>query len=182
MSRPAVDTCAIAAIWVIVLSGVVLLGMNPDDDPTTDDVGVGVALAGLIGLTGTALYVGARRRRLGSYVSRFVVPAVLSWWLASTFVGGFGNTNSNTRAGLLLWPVLFGAWLVLQRNLPAPRGGLGWQTFVIFLVGLMVGNLVSNYVTTNDVAIGLAIGGTWFGLHLARLAHEAQTAEAGGLS
>lgn len=167
MNRRTVDILAIALIWVLMLTGAVLLAQL--DDPTTDDVGVAVALAGVVGFILTGLFLGLRRRRPATYVTGFVVPVILSWLLAGVFVGGFGS--GNTTAGLILWPILFAAWLVLRRLVPIPRGGWGWQIAVI-VIGLIVGNIVSDEVTTNDVVEGLAIGGTWVGLHVARLAFE----------
>ena len=98
------------------------------------------------------------------YTTGFVVPVVLSWLLAAAFVGGFGASNSNTRAGLILWPILFVAWFGLRRLIPIPRGGWGWQTAVIF-IGITVAHVISPYVS--NVVSGLVIGGVWVGLHVA---------------
>lgn len=77
MSRRIVDILAIAAIWVLALSGAVLIAAFPDDDPTTDEVGVAVTLAGVVGFILTGLYLGVRRRRLVPYTTGFVTLALV---------------------------------------------------------------------------------------------------------
>ena len=171
MSRRVVDTVVVTAIWCPVLSGVVLLGSNPDNDPTTDDVGAAVALGGLVGLGLTGIYLGVRRGKVASYLTGFVAPMVITWFVASSLIGGFGYSNANTRAGLIVWPTLFLSWLFLRRFLPNSLRAWRWQA-VALVIAFVVGERGAELVTSNRYLSVLSAFGIWVVLNLARFAYE----------
>ena len=161
----------VTAIWCLVLSVVVLLSLNRDNDPTTDDVGAAIAFGGLAGLGLTGIYLGVRRGKVASYLTGFVAPMVITWFVASALVGGFGYSNANTRAGLIIWPTLFLLWLAVRQFVPNSLRAWRWQGVTIF-VAFVVSNLVADYIATNRYMSVLTAFGAWVVLNLARLAYE----------